>query len=225
MHSSSLPPDWRHLLAEEFEQPYFRKLADFLEQERKHHTIYPPEADMFHAFQSTPIDRVAVLLLGQDPYHGPGQAHGLAFSVKPGVKPPPSLANMYRELHHDLGCKVPNHGCLDTWAERGVLLLNTVLTVRAGEANSHKGQGWEQFTDAVIDHLNAQSRGMVFLLWGAHARKKAKRITGTQHRIVEGAHPSPLSASKFFGSKPYSAVNAALEEIGRPALDWCIPDR
>ena len=171
-----------------------------------------------------PFDRVKVLLLGQDPYHGPGQAHGLAFSVKPGVKPPPSLANMFRELKADLGCKIPNNGDLVPWAEQGVMLLNAVLTVRAHEANSHKNQGWEQFTDAAIMALNERPEPVVFALWGAYAQKKAKLINPTRHPILTAAHPSPLSAAKFFGSKPFSKINAALESIGQAPIDWQLPD-
>lgn len=179
---------------------------------------------MFNAFRATPLAAVRVLLLGQDPYHGVGQAHGMCFSVRPGVRPPPSLVNMLRELRDDLGCAVPNHGCLQTWAERGVLLLNAVLTVRAGEPNSHKGQGWETFTDGVIRVLNDRAEPVVFVLWGAYAQKKAKLVTQPRHRIVKAAHPSPLSAAKFLGSRPYTAVNQALEEIGGEPLDWCLPN-
>src|SRR4051794_13439758 len=211
MTPKQLPADWRKVLADEFKQPYFQELVEFVNQERAGHTIYPPEEDVFNAFKVTPFDEVKVLLLGQDPYHGPGQAHGMCFSVRPGVRPPPSLANMFRELHDDLGCKVPNNGYLEAWARRGVLLLNAVLTVRAHEANSHKDKGWETFTDAVIAALDGRARPVVFALWGGYAQKKAKKIKGPQHRIVKAAHPSPLSAAKFMGSRPFSAINKALE--------------
>jgi uracil-DNA glycosylase len=225
MTPQQLPPNWRAVLKDEFTQPYFKELQEFLKAERAQHTVYPPEEDVFNAFKATPYDAVKVLLLGQDPYHGPGQAHGMCFSVRPGVRPPPSLVNMFKELHDDLGCKIPNHGYLQTWAERGVMLLNAVLTVRAGEPNSHKDRGWETFTDAVIKDLNARQKPVVFLLWGAYAQKKAKLVTEDRHRIIKSAHPSPLSAAKFFGSKPYSAVNKALEEVGQEPIDWQIPDR
>jgi uracil-DNA glycosylase len=225
MDSEQLPADWRKVLADEFDKPYFKELCAFVDKERAEHTIYPPPEDVFNAFKATPYRKVKVLLLGQDPYHGPGQAHGMCFSVRPGVRPPPSLVNMFRELHNDLGCKVPNHGNLQTWAERGVMLLNAVLTVRASQPNSHKDHGWEQFTDAVIKVLDARKKPVVFALWGAYAQKKAKLIAGEQHRIVKAAHPSPLSAAKFLGSKPYSAINRALEEVGEEPIDWQIPDR
>jgi uracil-DNA glycosylase len=219
-----LPADWREVLAGEFTKPYFKDLQAFLAEERANFTVYPPQEDVFNAFKYTPYDDVKVLLLGQDPYHGPGQAHGLAFSVRPGVKPPPSLVNMFRELHAELGCKVPNNGCLVPWAEQGVMLLNAVLTVREGEPNSHKDHGWEQFTDAVIRALNDRPRGVVFALWGAYAQKKKKLVTNPQHRIVTASHPSPLSAKKFLGSKPFSAINRALEEVGSGPIDWQVPD-
>jgi uracil-DNA glycosylase len=225
MTPQQLPADWRAVLKDEFAQPSFTDLQQLLEEERAQHTIYPPEADVFNAFKATPFERVKVLLLGQDPYHGPGQAHGMCFSVRPGVRPPPSLVNMFKELHDDLGCTVPNHGFLEAWAQRGVMLLNAVLTVRASEPNSHKDHGWEKFTDAVIKALNARATPVVFLLWGAYAQKKAKLVTQDRHRIVKAAHPSPLSAAKFFGSKPYSAVNRALVELGEEPIDWQIPDR
>jgi deoxyribodipyrimidine photo-lyase len=225
MSPEQLPADWRSILAAEFDKPYFAKLEEFVHEERAHHTVYPPEEDVFNAFKATPFDKVKVLLLGQDPYHGPGQAHGMCFSVKPGVRPPPSLVNMLKELHDDLGCTIPNHGNLQAWAERGVMLLNAVLTVRRGEPNSHKGKGWEKFTDAVITALDARAKPVVFVLWGGYAQKKAKLIKGPQHRVVTAAHPSPLSMAKYMGSKPYSAVNKALEEVGQAAIDWQIPDR
>jgi uracil-DNA glycosylase len=220
----TLPADWRKALAPELRQVYFAQLKDFVDQERQEHTVYPPEADVFNAFKATPYDAVKVLLLGQDPYHGPNQAHGMCFSVRPGVKPPPSLVNMLRELHNDLGCKVPNNGYLAPWAERGVMLLNAVLTVQAGEPTSHANHGWERFTDAVIRGLNQRPRPVVFALWGGYAQKKKAFIDVPPHRIVTGAHPSPLSAKKFLGSRPYSAINRALEEVGEAPIDWQLPD-
>jgi uracil-DNA glycosylase len=225
MSPNQLPPVWRAILADEFAKPYFKELQEFLAKEREEHTIFPPEEDVFNAFKATPLNKVKVLLLGQDPYHGPGQAHGMCFSVRPGVRSPPSLVNMFKELHDDQGCKIPNHGDLEAWAEHGVMLLNAVLTVRRGEANSHKNHGWEQFTDAVIKALDAREKPVVFVLWGGYAQKKAKLIKGKQHRVVKAAHPSPLSMAKFMGSKPYTAINEALKEVGQEPIDWCIPDR
>lgn len=224
MTPTPLPESWSAALADELTKPYFAKLQAFVARERAEHPVYPAEGDVFNAFVLTPFDRVKVLLLGQDPYHGTGQAHGLAFSVKPGVKPPPSLANMFRELKADLGCQVPNNGDLVPWAERGVMLLNAVLTVRAHEANSHKNQGWEQFTDAAIMALNERPEPVVFALWGAYAQKKARLINPTKHPILTAAHPSPLSAARFFGSKPFSKMNAALESIGQAPVDWQLRD-
>ncbi len=215
-----LPASWKAVLSGELKKPYFQHLKQFVDAERSAHTVYPPQGDVFSAFQLTPFDAVKVLLLGQDPYHDDGQAHGLCFSVKPGVKRPPSLVNIFKELHNDLGCKVPNNGYLVPWAEQGVMLLNAVLTVRAHQPTSHKDHGWETFTDAVIRALNDQPKPVVFLLWGAYAQKKIKLIDTDHHRIVIGAHPSPLSAKKFFGSKPFSAVNKALEELGETPIDW-----
>lgn len=219
-----LPESWRAALAEEFPRPYYAKLQEFVARERVEHPVYPPDGDVFNAFELAPFDKVKVLLLGQDPYHGTGQAHGLCFSVRPGIKPPPSLANMFRELKTDLGCKIPNNGDLVPWAEQGILLLNAVLTVRAHEANSHKNQGWENFTDAAIMALNERLEPVVFALWGAYAQKKAKLINPTKHKILTAAHPSPLSAMKFFGSKPFSQINNALESIGQIPIDWQLPD-
>jgi uracil-DNA glycosylase len=223
MTPGPLPDDWREALAPLFAAPSFTKLSEFVAAQRAAHEVFPPEEDVFNAFRATPLSRVKVLLLGQDPYHGPRQAHGMCFSVRPGVRKPPSLVNMLDELKTDLGCPVPKHGFLGAWAERGVLLLNAVLTVRRGEPNSHKGEGWEEFTDGVIEILNARAEPAVFALWGGYAQKKAKKVTAPQHRVVQAAHPSPLSAAKFFGSKPYSAINAALEELGSGAIDWCLP--
>jgi uracil-DNA glycosylase len=219
-----LPADWKAVLADEVKKPYFQQLKEFVNEERAEHKVFPPEADVFNAFHLTPYERVKVLLLGQDPYHDDGQAHGLCFSVKPGVKPPPSLLNVFKELHNDLGCKIPNNGYLVPWAEQGVLLLNAVLTVRAHTPTSHKNKGWETFTDTVIRVLDARSRPLVFLLWGAYAQKKIKLIDTKRHRIVTAAHPSPLSYQKFLGSKCFSAVNAALAELGETPINWQLPD-
>jgi uracil-DNA glycosylase len=219
-----LPSDWKTVLAGEMKKPYFQQLKQFVEDERAAHTVFPPENDVFNAFKLTPYERVKVLLLGQDPYHDDGQAHGLCFSVKPGVKPPPSLVNVFKELKSDLGCKMPNNGYLVPWAEQGVMLLNAVLTVRAHQPTSHKNHGWETFTDAVIAALSERSQPVVFLLWGAYAQKKSKLIDTDRHRIVTAAHPSPLSFKKFLGSKCFSAVNKALEELGEAPIDWQLPD-
>jgi uracil-DNA glycosylase len=220
-----LPESWREVIGEEMKKPYFEGLEAFVDRERERHEVFPPEKDVFNAFDLTPFDETNVLLLGQDPYHGKGQAHGLAFSVRSGVKPPPSLANMFKELRDDVGCKIPNNGYLAPWAEQGVLLLNAVLTVRAGEANSHKGRGWEVFTDAVIRAVNEKESPMVFVLWGGYAQKKTALIDADRHTIVSSAHPSPLSARNgFLGSRPYSKINAALGAAGKPEIDWQIPD-
>ncbi|MBY0227932.1 MAG: uracil-DNA glycosylase [Gemmataceae bacterium] len=222
MTPDRLPPDWREALAGEFEKDYYKALVEFVAKEREEQTVYPPEEDVFSAFRATPLERVKVLLLGQDPYHGEGQAHGMCFSVRPGVRKPPSLVNMFKELKADQGCEIPKAGDLTPWANRGVLLLNAVLTVRQATPNSHKDKGWEKFTDAFIDALDGRERPVVFALWGGYAQKKAKKVKGEQHRVVKAAHPSPLSAAKFLGSKPYSAINTALEEAGEEPLDWCI---
>jgi len=219
----SVDPSWQAQLSDQFEQPYWCTLGSFLAKEREAYAVYPPEAEVFRAFELTPFPAVKVLLLGQDPYHGEGQAHGLSFSVPPGVKPPPSLANLYKELQEDLGLQPPAHGCLDAWARRGVLLLNTVLTVRADEANSHRGKGWEQLTDCVIERVNAKPEKVVFLLLGASAHKKAKLVDRTRHAVVACAHPSPLSVQKFRGSRPFSAVNRELEAAGQEPIDWRLP--
>ena len=219
-----LPPDWKAVLADEVKKTYFQQLKEFVDAERAEHHVFPPESDVFNAFNLTPYERVSVLLLGQDPYHDDGQAHGLCFSVRPGLTPPPSLRNVFKELHDDLGCTIPKNGYLVPWAEQGVLLLNAVLTVRAHMPTSHKDKGWETFTDAVIRKLDARPRPLVFLLWGAYAQKKIKLIDTNRHRIVTAAHPSPLSFKKFLGSKCFSAVNTALEELGETPIDWQLPN-
>ncbi len=216
---------WRPVLIAETQKPYWSALQQFVRRERQTYTVYPPEKDVYNALHLTPYEQVSVLILGQDPYHGPGQAHGLSFSVRHGVPQPPSLVNIFKELHADLGCAIPGHGCLEHWAKQGVLLLNAVLTVRAHQPTSHKGRGWETFTDAVIRAVNAKPDRVVFVLWGAYARAKKTLIDRARHIIIESAHPSPLSADNgFFGSRPFSKINAALREVGRPEIDWQIPD-
>ncbi|QHA29308.1 uracil-DNA glycosylase [Bacillus paranthracis] len=212
-------------MAPEFEKEYYRKLADFLKEEYSTHVVYPKKEDIFNALEYTSYENTKVVILGQDPYHGPNQAHGLSFSVQPGIKTPPSLLNMYKELRDEYGYDIPNNGYLVKWAEQGVLLLNTVLTVRQGEANSHKGKGWEHFTDRVIELLNEREKPVIFILWGRHAQAKKKLITNTKHHIIESVHPSPLSARRgFFGSKPYSKVNTILANMGEREIDWEIPN-
>jgi uracil-DNA glycosylase len=219
-----LPLSWQAVIGDEFEKLYFKNLQAFVADEREAHTVYPPEEDVYNAFRSTPFDKVKVLLLGQDPYHGEGQAHGLCFSVRPGVRPPPSLVNILKELHDDVGCPIPNNGYLQPWADRGVMLLNAVLTVRAHEPNSHKGKGWETFTDAAIQALGERPEPVVFLLWGSYAQKKEALIDTDRHVVLKAAHPSPLSAKKFRGGRPFSAANAALRKLGQGEIDWCLPD-
>ncbi|HEY7348807.1 MAG TPA: uracil-DNA glycosylase [Ktedonobacterales bacterium] len=220
-----LPDGWQPLLADELEKPYFKKLQAFVDEERHTQTVFPPEEDVFSALALTPYAQVNVFLLGQDPYHDDHQAHGLCFSVRPGIKPPPSLANMFVELRNDVGFRVPNNGSLVPWAKQGILLLNAVLTVRAHQANSHKNHGWETFTDAVIRRVNEKSEPVIFVLWGAYAQKKTALIDTSRHTIIQSAHPSPLSARNgFFGSKPFSKINAALCANGKPEIDWQLPD-
>ena len=220
-----LPQAWQPIVGEELQKPYFAALQEFLARERREHAVFPPEGEEFTALRLTPYERANVLILGQDPYHDDNQAHGLAFSVRPGVEPPPSLANIFRELRDDLGCRIPDNGYLVPWAEQGVLLLNAVLTVRAHQPNSHKGKGWETFTDAVIRRLAERTDPVVFVLWGAYAQKKAGLIDDGRHTIIRSAHPSPLSArSGFFGSKPFSAINHALRANANPEIDWQLPD-
>ena len=218
-----LKNNWKYVLNEEFEKDYYKNLRSFLVTEYKTKIIYPNMYDIFNALHYTDYDDVKVVILGQDPYHGPNQAHGLSFSVKPGVKAPPSLMNIYKELHTDLGFYIPNNGYLKKWADQGVLLLNTVLTVRQGEANSHKNKGWEHFTDAVINAINKREKPVVFILWGNNAISKKKLITNPIHKIIQSVHPSPLSANRgFFGSKPFSQANDFLQSIGQEPIDWQI---
>lgn len=217
--------EWEKALQGEFRKPYYRKLFETVGREYRTVAVYPPADDIFNAFHLTPLPDVKVVILGQDPYHEPGQAHGLSFSVMPGVEIPPSLVNIYQELHDDLGCKIPNNGCLTKWARQGVLLLNTVLTVRAHRAFSHKDIGWQEFTDAAIRVLAGQDRPLVFILWGRPAQQKASMITNPRHLILKSPHPSPLSAYRgFFGSRPFSKTNAYLEANGLTPIDWQIED-
>ena len=213
--------DWDNILADEWEKPYYKKLRDFLKQEYSNQVIYPDMHDIFNALKYTSYEDTKVVIIGQDPYHGVGQAHGLCFSVKQGITPPPSLKNIYKELYSDVGKPIPSHGELTHWAKQGVLLLNTVLTVREGMPNSHKGAGWELFTDRIIAELNRKETPIVFLLWGAHAQKKAEVITNPIHQKLMSVHPSPLSASRgFFGCRHFSKTNAILSEYGMTGIDW-----
>lgn len=215
--------DWLEVLGEEFRKPYYKELYQFVLQEYNSVQVFPPADDIFNAFHLTPLSEVKVVILGQDPYHNVGQAHGLCFSVKPDVEIPPSLVNIYQELHDDLGCYIPNNGYLVKWAEQGVLMLNTVLTVRAHLANSHRGKGWEEFTDAAIRALNVQDRPIVFILWGKPAQMKKNMLNNPNHLILEAPHPSPLSAYRgFFGSRPFSKANNFLMENGAAPIDWQI---
>lgn len=215
--------DWLSPLKPEFSKPYYAKLYKKVMEEYRTRLIFPPANDIFNAFELTPLNEVKAVILGQDPYHGDGQAHGLCFSVKPDVDIPPSLVNIYQELHDDLGCYIPNNGYLTKWAKQGVLLLNTVLTVRAHQANSHRGIGWEEFTNAAIRVLNEQDRPIVFILWGRPAQMKKSMLTNPKHFILEAPHPSPLSAYRgFFGSRPFSRTNEFLEQNGLTPIDWQI---
>jgi len=217
--------DWNPVLRNEFTQPYWPHLQQFVADQRKQFTVFPPADDVFAALHLTPYADTRVVILGQDPYHGPKQAHGLCFSVRPGVAIPPSLANIYKELRTDVGIEPPHHGNLEAWARQGVLLLNTTLTVRAGQAASHQGHGWEIFTDQVLRAVNDKPQRVVFMLWGAAARKKKPLIDLSRHVVLESAHPSPLSAHNgFFGSRPFSRANAALVAAGSAAIDWLLPD-
>jgi len=216
-----IDPSWKQVLDAEFQKPYFPKLKQFLIGEKSRFTVYPAGPNIFNAFNTTPFEKVKVVILGQDPYHGPNQAHGLAFSVQDGVPFPPSLQNIFKELCDDIGCEMPRNGNLTRWAEQGVFLLNTVLTVRAGEAHSHKEQGWEQFTDAVIRTVSEQKEHVVFILWGRPAQSKAPMIDARKHLILQAPHPSPLSAYRgFFGSRPFSKTNAYLQSVGKAPIDW-----
>lgn len=218
-----LKNDWQGLLEAEFNKDYYLKLRKFLANEYQTKTIYPGMYDIFNALHYTQYKDVKVVILGQDPYHGPNQAHGLSFSVRPGVPAPPSLVNIYKELNSDLGCYIPNNGYLKKWADQGVMLLNTALTVRAGEANSHRSIGWENFTDKVISLLNDREEPIVFVLWGSNAQSKLKIINNPKHYIIKSVHPSPLSAhGGFFGSKPFSKANNFLASIGKEEIDWQI---
>lgn len=217
--------DWLPAIDNEFRKPYYKELYSFVKDEYSKCIVYPPSEDIFNAFHLTPLSKVKVLILGQDPYHEPNQAHGLCFSVKPGTQIPPSLVNIYKELNSDLGLKIPNNGYLTKWAEQGVLLLNTVLTVRAHEANSHQGKGWEVFTDAIINAVNAQDRPIVYMLWGSPAQRKIPMLTNPKHLVLKAPHPSPLSAYRgFFGCKHFSQCNEFLVKNGMKPIDWQIED-
>ncbi len=217
-----MDPSWRDRLSGEFSKPYFLQLVEFIREERRAHVVFPAAADVFNAFKLTPFEHVKVLVLGQDPYINAGQAHGLSFSVPPGVKPPPSLQNIYKELNADLGAPIPKHGNLTRWAEQGVFLLNATLTVRAHESGSHQGQGWETFTNKAIRLLNEREERMVFVLWGRYAREK-RELINDRHTVIESAHPSPMSANQgFFGSRPFSKVNAALTGYGVSPIEWSL---
>ena len=218
--------DWLEPLRPEFSKPYYASLYQKVMQEYKTHLIFPPAGEIFHAFEATPLHEVKVVILGQDPYHGDGQAHGLCFSVRPDVEIPPSLVNIYQELHDDLGCYIPDNGYLEKWAQQGVLLLNTVLTVQAHQANSHRGIGWEEFTDAAIRILNQQDRPIVFILWGRPAQQKSVMLNNPKHLVLKAPHPSPLSAYRgFFGSRPFSKTNNFLISHGEQPIDWQIESR
>ena len=223
-----MPPiqgEWEAALRPEFRKPYYRELFRIVGEEYRRGRIYPPADDIFNAFHFTPLSEVKVVILGQDPYHEEGQAHGLSFSVRPGIAIPPSLVNIYQELHDDLGCYMPDNGCLEKWARQGVLLLNTVLTVQAHRPNSHRGIGWEEFTDAAIRVLNEQDRPIVFFLWGRPAQEKKAMLTNPRHLVLSSPHPSPLSAYRgFFGSRPFSKANAFLISKGVAPVDWQIDD-
>ena len=220
---AAISNDWLEALRGEFKKPYYRQLFETVKKEYATHLVFPPSDDIFNAFHLTPLKDVKVVILGQDPYHNVGQAHGLCFSVQKGVAIPPSLVNIYQELHDDLGCSIPDHGYLVKWARQGVLMLNTVLTVRAHQANSHRGIGWEEFTDAAIKVLDEQDRPIVFILWGTPAQRKKTMLHNPRHLVLEAPHPSPLSAYRgFFGSRPFSKTTAFLEENGVEPIDWQI---
>ena len=222
--SVELEPGWKQVLGDEFTKPYMQDLKAFLRREKQAgETVYPPGPDSFRAFNGTPFDQVKVVILGQDPYHGPNQAHGLCFSVQPGVRTPPSLINIFKEIERDLGIPAPDHGNLDAWARQGVLLLNAVLTVRAGQAASHQRQGWEEFTDQAIEHINREREGVVFFLWGSYAQKKGKLIDRQRHCVLTAPHPSPLSAHRgFLGCGHFSRANQYLLQQGKDPIDWSL---
>jgi uracil-DNA glycosylase len=220
-----MEPCWLERLRSEFDQPYMQQLGDFLRAEKRAgKQVFPPGREIFNAFELTPFDRVRVVILGQDPYHGVGQAHGLCFSVKPGIALPPSLVNIYKEIEDDLGMPASNNGCLTHWAEQGVLLLNSVLSVERGIAAAHQGKGWEQFTDRVISLLNTERDGLVFMLWGSYAQRKGQHIDRSKHLVLKAPHPSPLSAYRgFFGCRHFSQANAYLRKQGVAEIDWSVP--
>lgn len=219
----ALQNDWLEAVGEEFKKPYYKELYEFVKEEYSTNTVYPPADDIFNALHLTALKDVKVLVLGQDPYHGANQAHGLSFSVLPGQRIPPSLRNIYQELHDDLGCGIPNNGYLEKWAKQGVLMLNTVLTVRAHKANSHQGKGWEHFTDAIIEAVNAQDRPVVYLLWGRPAQKKSSMLNNPRHLVLKAPHPSPYSADTgFFGCRHFSQANEFLQSHGIAPIDWQI---
>ncbi|QMV40346.1 uracil-DNA glycosylase [Cohnella cholangitidis] len=222
---TTLRNDWGKLLREEHDKPYFQDLLEKVEAQYREHIVYPPRNDIYRAMELTDYEEVKVVILGQDPYHGPNQAHGLSFSVQPGVKLPPSLRNIYKELKDDIGCPIPNHGYLEHWARQGVLLLNSVLTVRESMANSHRKLGWETYTDKIISLLNERETPVAFVLWGNHAQEKGRYIDSSRHFVLNSVHPSPLSAhGGFWGSKPFSQCNAFLRQCGRGEIDWRIPE-
>ncbi len=222
---AAITGEWEKALAPEFKKPYYRTLYETIRKEYSERAVYPPASEIFTAFHLTPLEKVKAVIIGQDPYHEPGQAHGLSFSVKPGIEIPPSLVNIYQELHEDLGLKIPNNGCLTKWASQGVLMLNTLLTVRAHQAFSHKGIGWEEFTDAAIRALDTQERPMVFILWGRPAQEKKALIHQKERLVITSPHPSPLSAYRgFFGSRPFSKTNEYLVSHGIEPIDWQIED-
>lgn len=219
--SPVIEESWKAALQEEFSKPYFLQLKDFLVEERKEHIVYPPGKYIFSAFNHTPFDKVKVVILGQDPYHGKGQAHGLCFSVNDGIAKPPSLVNIFKEIQNEFGYPIPESGNLERWADQGVLLLNAILTVRANEAGSHQGRGWEQFTDSVIQHISKEKTGIVFLLWGKYAQAKEQLIDSSKHHILKAAHPSPFSAyNGFFGCNHFTKTNEFLVAQGKQAIDW-----
>jgi len=221
-----LQNDWGQLLNEEHEKTYYRELLERVEEQYRQHNVYPPQTEIYRALELTPCEEVKIVILGQDPYHGQGQAHGLSFSVLPGVKLPPSLRNIYKELQDDMGCSIPSHGFLEHWAKQGVLLLNSVLTVKESQPNSHRKLGWETYTDKIISLLNDRERPVAFILWGKHAQDKGRYIDTSKHLVLNSVHPSPLSAyGGFWGSKPFSQCNRFLRENGLEEIDWRIPNR